>query len=114
MDGWIGLKNAAGDLEFQVKWVGSEVTTWEPVGHFFQRYAEDFIAYCRKKRLNVDVVDYLARHPAQTAALRGETIAIRVVDALMAPLQPEAGLELQWEEPPEDFLVEPGAPSQNI
>ena len=94
--------------------MGSEVVTWEPVGHFFQRYAVDFIAYCREKRLNVDVVDYLARHPAQTAALRGDDIAIRVVNALMVPKPPEVDLGLHWEEPPEDYLVEWRVPTPNF
>jgi hypothetical protein len=64
----------------------------------------DFIAYCREKRLNVDVVDYLARHPVQKAAFHGDDIAIRVMNTLMAPIPPETDLGLQWEEPPEDFF----------
>ena len=91
MDEWVVDKivahrrNGAGDLEFHVRWLGSEELTWEPVGHFFQRYAVDFIAYCREKGLNVDVIDYLARHPADAAAVRSDPLAIRVLDALLAP-----------------------------
>ena len=96
--------NAAGDLEFRVRWMGSEEDTWEPVGHFFQRYAVDFIAYCREKGLQVDVIDHLARHPSETAALWGSPTTVCIVHALVAPQQPEA--ELRWEEPPEDWPAE--------
>ena len=109
VDEWIVDKivahrlNSAGDLEFRVRWLGSEELTWEPIGNFFQRYAVDFIAYCREKALNVDVIDYLARHPADAAAVRAEPVAIRVLDALLAPLDESA---LQWEEPPLDWSAE--------
>ena len=96
-------RNGAGDLEFHVRWLGSEELTWEPVGHFFQRYAVDFIAYCREKGLNVDVIDYLARHPADAAAVRADPLAIRVLDALLAPREENA---LQWQAPPEDWSAE--------
>ena len=95
--------NKAGDLEFQVRWLGSEQLTWEPIGNFFLQYTPYFIKYCRDKGLHVDVVDYLARHPADAALVRAHPVAVRVADALLAPKEENA---LEWEEPPEDWPVE--------
>ena len=125
LDEWVVDKivghrlNAAGDLEFQVRWLGSEEMTWEPIGNFFLQYTPYFIKYCRDKGLHVDVVDYLARHPADAAFVRADPVAIRVADALLAPRKAN---ELEWEEPPEDWPVEiaepvpllPAPPSSNI
>jgi hypothetical protein len=95
--------NAAGDLEFQVRWLGSDEMTWEPVSNFFLQYAVAFIAYCRNKGLHVDVIDYLARHPSDVAAVRGNPVSVSVLNALLAPQQQE---HLEWVDPPEDWPVE--------
>ena len=58
---------ADGTWEFLVKWQDSEQCTWEPLGHFFHRYAEDFVKYYRDQNLRPDVIDHLLQQPAEVA-----------------------------------------------
>ena len=52
-----------GETEFLVKWTNHADLTWEPIGHFFHRYAQEFVRYCAAKGIKVDIIEYLSRHP---------------------------------------------------
>jgi hypothetical protein len=105
-------RDANGDWEFLVKWQDSEQSTWEPLGHFFHKYADAFIKYCHEHRLRPDVIDHLLRHPAEVAVLRCDPISVQVVRAIQVvlrdTLQGTSAYSLCriWEEPPEDCEVE--------
>ncbi len=52
-----------GELKFLVKWANHETKTWEPIGHFFHRYAKEFVRYCSEKELNPDIIGYPNKNP---------------------------------------------------
>ena len=54
-----------GELEFLVQWEGSPERTWEPLHHFFHRYAQPLVEYFVDKNIKEDVMAHLARHPAE-------------------------------------------------
>ena len=90
-----------GELKFLVKWANHEQTTWEPIGHFFHRYAKEFVRYCSDKGINPDIVGYLHKHPISDDE---EAAEIRLVVARMYDTQ--FSTQLEWIDPPEDFFVE--------
>ena len=64
----LGHKKVGQNWKFLTKWEGYPVSeaTWEPVGHFFHRYAAPFVDFClnqREKGLVVDVLPQLSRRP---------------------------------------------------
>ena len=77
-------RDTDGELQFLVKWRGSDKKTWEPVGHFFHRYSQDFIDYCKQARLRPDIVTYLADHPPETTVVQLVT-ACGLGPGVMAP-----------------------------
>ena len=89
------------ELKFLVKWAGHEQKTWEPIGHFFHRYAKEFVRYCSEKNINPDIIGYLHRHPM---ADDEEAAEIRNVVASMYDTQ--FSTRLDWIDPPEDTMVE--------
>lgn len=91
-----------GDLKFLVKWMNHDQKTWEPIGHFFHRYAKEFIRYCSEKGLKPDVVGYLQDHPIMED---DEAAEIRMVAAMY---NTHFETQLDWCEPPEDFSVDFG------
>ena len=61
-------KVVGGKYKFLTKWEGfpESEATWEPIGHFFHRYAAPFVDYCMEQReggLMVDVLPHLSRRP---------------------------------------------------
>ena len=102
-------RTADGEWEFLVKWQDNEQCTWEPLGHFFHQYAEDFVNYCRDHHLRPDVVDHLLRHPAEVAVLKQTPVMVQVVRAIQEVLADgvraeAAGSRIRiWEEPPDDW-----------
>ena len=64
-------RRTRGKWEFLAKWEGfpEAEATWEPIGHFFHRYAAPFVDYLMEKResgLVVDVLPALSRRPRGT------------------------------------------------
>jgi hypothetical protein len=49
----------AGQAWFYTKWKGVVIPTWEPLSAFITRFSPDWAEYCRKSKLNVDVVRQL-------------------------------------------------------
>jgi hypothetical protein len=78
-----------GDLEFEVRWEGSPDLTREPIEHFFHRFSMFIVEYFKKRKLRVDVMDYLHRHAAET-----EVAAVL------------RSMELEWEDPPPQWQWE--------
>ena len=104
-------QNADGDWEFAVKWQDSEQSTWEPLGHFFHKYAEDFVKYGQDNNLRPDVIEHLLRHPAEVAVLRRDPVKVQVVRAIQEALYegPPRGARhggRVWEPPPDDWPAE--------
>ena len=48
-----------GKIWFETKWSGFSRTTWEPLNHFVHRYSVDCAEYCKKHRVNANVIDHL-------------------------------------------------------
>ena len=48
-----------GQFKFLTQWQGSDEHTWEPVGNFIHRYSSDFVRYCRKKGILMELVQFL-------------------------------------------------------
>jgi len=90
-----------GELKFLVKWANHEDQTWEPVGHFFHRYSKEFVRYCANKDLNVDIIDYLHRHPISDDEDAAE---IRQIVTNVDGKQISA--EMEWTDPPVDHLLD--------
>lgn len=57
----------AGELEFLTHWVGTpdEEDTWEPVGSFLTGCSPQWLEYCYRKNLGVDLVDSLDGPPVE-------------------------------------------------
>jgi hypothetical protein len=87
-----------GDLEFLVQWEGSPERTWEPLRHFFHRYAQPIVDYFQDKGLKEDIMAYLARHPTEAQ------VAICAAVDTEKKVETESGL--RWEEPPEGWTWE--------
>ena len=87
-----------GELKFLVKWANHEEKTWEPIGHFFHRYAKEFVRYCSEKGINPDIIGYLNKHPISDDEDAAE---IRKVVAHM--YDKNFSTQLEWIEPPADF-----------
>ena len=51
----------------QVGWVRRP--TWEPLGNFVHRYRVDWAEYCRKHKVNANVIDHLLGAEAQVRAI---------------------------------------------
>ena len=85
-------RGPTGDLEFHVQWEGSRQKTWEPLAHFFHLYNKDVVDYCHAKKLDVDVMSYLARNPPTDVT----------VAQLLATKAEQLGM--CWEEPPRDWV----------
>ena len=81
-----------GDPMFEVLWEGSKQTTWEPLCNFFHRYNPMVIEYCVVKKLNVDLLKYLAAHPPDDDAMVAEVLAA------------QKRLGICWEEPPTEWM----------
>ena len=98
----------SGEYEFLVQWSGCDRSRaqWEPVGHFFHRYAEPFIAYCRSKNLlsTVNVLQHLAARPPAAVATVGITSSLS--PSLPGVLQASPSPQEVWTEPPEDWPVD--------
>jgi hypothetical protein len=58
-------KNTPKGPRFLTKWEGypASEATWEPINHFFHRYANPFVDYCMSQELAVDVLPHLSRQP---------------------------------------------------
>jgi hypothetical protein len=58
-------KQTAKGLMFLTKWEGFPVSEamWEPINHFFHRYAAPWVAYCKARGLQVDIVPHLSGRP---------------------------------------------------
>ena len=84
-----------GEVEFKVRWEGSGQHTWEPLHHFFHLYSAPLVEYCKAKGVEVDVLNHLARHPAEAEAV--------VRAAVAAPRVTQERWALPWEEPPADW-----------
>ena len=84
-------KLANGELEFQVKWETSPDLTWEPLHHFFHRYSQPIVDYFQAKGIKEDVMAHLARHPPEATA---------AIAAVMAAMEKQDELSMEWEEPP--------------
>ena len=56
-----------GRLQFLTRWEGGEENSdsWEPVGSFFARYCYELVQYCQKKKLQLDLADYLKGFPSE-------------------------------------------------
>ena len=87
-------RGADGQLQFLVKWHGSDKQTWEPVGHFFHRYSVDFISYCQKAQLQLDLVGILAQHPEE------EPSEVRQLAAQAFPFEMMGGPSCPERSPP--------------
>ena len=55
-----------GTLEFLTHWEGypAEEATWEPADHFIPRYCYEWVQYCQKKGIKVDIIKYLKPTPS--------------------------------------------------
>ena len=88
-----------GDLRFLVKWENHPTMTWEPIGHFFHRYAHEFVRYCGDTKIKVDIVDYLQRNPISNDDEAAE------INRVVSMYDAQISTNLDWEEPPMDYEV---------
>ena len=49
-----------GSYKFLTKWVGFEDATWEPIQNFIHRYSADWVRYCQKRGIAVDLLAALS------------------------------------------------------
>jgi hypothetical protein len=56
-----------GNLLFLTHWKGfpSSENTWEPVGNFIHRYSSDFVNYCTRNNLAIDITKFLSGEPTE-------------------------------------------------
>ena len=60
-----------GKWSYLTKWVGFSAPTWEPLNHFVHRYNVGWAEYCKRKGLNVNIIDHLLGAGAQVRAVTG-------------------------------------------
>ena len=59
-------KTKGGGLEFLTKWEGTSEgeETWEPAKSFITKYCYEFIKYCKKHKIPVEVTTILSDKPS--------------------------------------------------
>ena len=97
MEAIVEHKVENGELKFLVKWANHEDKTWEPIGHFFHRYAKEFVRYCSEKDLSPDIIGYLSRHPTSDDEDKAE---------IRNFIAHQLSTKLDWTDPPSDFVFE--------